>query len=40
MRTFFSAADIANMLLYLCSEMGNKISGQVVSVDGHMENLR
>ena len=40
MLTFVSAADVANMLLYLCSSVGNKISGQAVSVDGHTEILR
>jgi len=34
MRTGVSPYDIANMALFLCSDMGAKISGQVISVDG------
>ena len=40
LRTFVSAQDIANMVLFLCSPAGNKISGQALSVDGHTESLR
>jgi NAD(P)-dependent dehydrogenase (short-subunit alcohol dehydrogenase family) len=40
MRRMVSAQDIANMILYLCSEAGSLISGQAVSVDGHIEALR
>lgn len=40
MRTFVSAADVANLILFLCSEAGSKISGQALSVDGHTETLR
>ena len=34
MRTGVSPYDIANMALFLSSDMGAKISGQVISVDG------
>lgn len=39
MRTFVTARDIAEMILFLCSPAGAKISGQAISVDGHTENL-
>lgn len=39
MRTFVSAADIAHMVLFICSDAGAKISGQALSVDGHTEKL-
>lgn len=40
MRTFVSQQDIANLVLFLCSPAGSKISGQALSVDGHTETLR
>lgn len=40
MRTFVSTDDVANMILFLCSEAGSKISGQSLSVDGFTETLR
>jgi NAD(P)-dependent dehydrogenase (short-subunit alcohol dehydrogenase family) len=40
MGTFVQAQDIANMVLFLTSAAGNKISGQALSVDGHTETLR
>ena len=40
MGTFVQAQDIANMVLFLASVAGNKISGQALSVDGHTETLR
>lgn len=39
MRCFIDAQDIANMVLFLCSDAGAKISGQALSVDGHTETL-
>ncbi|KLN59455.1 3-ketoacyl-ACP reductase [Kiloniella spongiae] len=39
MRTFVSPLDIANMILFASSPKGNKISGQVLTVDGHTEGL-
>jgi NAD(P)-dependent dehydrogenase (short-subunit alcohol dehydrogenase family) len=40
MRTFVTTRDVTNMILFLCSEAGSKISGQSLSVDGHTETLR
>ncbi len=40
LHTFVTKQDIANMALYLCSDIGSKISGQAVTVDGHTETLR
>ncbi|WP_306045766.1 SDR family oxidoreductase [Nioella sp. MMSF_3534] len=37
MKTWVSAQDIANMALFLASDMGNKVSGQAMAVDGHTE---
>jgi len=31
-----SGLDVANMVVYLCSEQGSWISGQLYSVDGGM----
>ncbi|WP_085910113.1 SDR family oxidoreductase [Kiloniella majae] len=39
MRTFVSPEDIANMILFASSPKGSKISGQVLTVDGHTEGL-
>lgn len=39
MRTFVSADDIANMVFFLTSDAGAKISGQAIAVDGHTETL-
>jgi NAD(P)-dependent dehydrogenase (short-subunit alcohol dehydrogenase family) len=40
LRTFVTAQDIANTVLYLCSPAGSKINGQALSIDGHTETLR
>jgi NAD(P)-dependent dehydrogenase (short-subunit alcohol dehydrogenase family) len=40
MRTFVTAQDVANMILFLASPAGNKISGQALSIDGNTETLR
>ncbi|MDX1542006.1 MAG: SDR family oxidoreductase [Geminicoccaceae bacterium] len=32
--------DIAHMILYLCSDAGRLVSGQVIGVDGNVEYLR
>ena len=37
MKTWVKAQDIANMALFLASDMGNKVSGQAMAVDGHTE---
>ncbi len=39
LRTFVDAADIAEMVLFLCSDAGARISGQAMTVDGHTESL-
>jgi NAD(P)-dependent dehydrogenase (short-subunit alcohol dehydrogenase family) len=39
LRTFVSADDIANMVVFICSDLGARISGQALSVDGHTETL-
>lgn len=38
MRTFVSAHDVANMAVFLASVGAARVSGQVISVDGHTEN--
>jgi len=40
MKTFITASDVAGMILFLCSEAGNRISGQALGIDGHIETLR
>lgn len=37
--SFVSAEDIANMVVFVCSDLGRNISGQALSVDGHTETL-
>lgn len=39
MRAFIEAEDIAETALFLASEAAAKISGQFISVDGHLENV-
>ena len=39
LRSFVEAQDIANMVLFVCSEAGARISGQALAVDGHTESL-
>ncbi len=38
MRTFVRAEDIADMAVFLASSGAQRVSGQVISVDGHTEN--
>ena len=38
MRTFVEASDIADMAVFLGSDAARRVSGQVISVDGHTEN--
>lgn len=40
LHTFVTAQDIADMVLFLCSGAGSKISGQALAVDGNFETLR
>lgn len=39
MRTWVEAQDIANAIHFLASDAGSKISGQILSIDGHTETL-
>ncbi|MCO4847065.1 MAG: SDR family oxidoreductase [Yoonia sp.] len=38
MRSFVDASDIANMAVFLGTDVSRMVSGQVISVDGHTEN--
>jgi NAD(P)-dependent dehydrogenase (short-subunit alcohol dehydrogenase family) len=38
MRTFVEARDVAAMAIFLTSEAGRYVSGQIIAVDGHTEN--
>jgi NAD(P)-dependent dehydrogenase (short-subunit alcohol dehydrogenase family) len=40
MKQLISPQDIANMILFLCSDAGRLVSGQVIGVDGNIEYLR
>jgi NAD(P)-dependent dehydrogenase (short-subunit alcohol dehydrogenase family) len=39
MRTFVTQDDVVNLVLFVCSDKGSKISGQALAVDGHTEHL-
>ena len=39
MRTFVDPGEIADMVVFLASARGKRISGHVISVDGHTETL-
>ncbi len=39
MRTFIGTSDVADLILFICSDRGAKISGQALTVDGHTETL-
>ncbi|MFT7372632.1 MAG: NAD(P)-dependent dehydrogenase (short-subunit alcohol dehydrogenase family) [Oleiphilaceae bacterium] len=39
LRLFVSPDDIANMAIFLSSELGASLSGQAIAIDGHTENL-
>lgn len=38
MRCFVEARDAADMAVFLASDAARRVSGQVISVDGHTEN--
>jgi NAD(P)-dependent dehydrogenase (short-subunit alcohol dehydrogenase family) len=40
MKGLISPHDVANMILFLCSDAGRLVSGQVIGVDGNVEYLR
>ena len=40
LRTLIAADDIAETVLFLCSDSGARISGQALAVDGHTETMR
>ncbi|NJN82564.1 MAG: SDR family oxidoreductase [Caldilineaceae bacterium] len=40
LHTFIAAQEIADLVLFLCSDAGRKISGQALSIDGNTETLR
>jgi NAD(P)-dependent dehydrogenase (short-subunit alcohol dehydrogenase family) len=39
LRTFIEPREVANLVLFACSDFGAKISGQALSIDGHTETL-
>jgi NAD(P)-dependent dehydrogenase (short-subunit alcohol dehydrogenase family) len=39
LRTFVTSEDIADMVMYLTSPAGQRISGQALAIDGHTEGL-
>ena len=39
LKTFIAPREIADTALFLCSDLGAKISGQALAVDGHTETL-
>ncbi len=40
MQTLIDPEDIANMMLFICSDAGHLVSGQILGVDGNVEYLR
>jgi NAD(P)-dependent dehydrogenase (short-subunit alcohol dehydrogenase family) len=38
MRSLVTAADVANMAVFLASDQARLVSGQIIAVDGHTEN--
>ncbi len=39
LRTFIDAQDIADMAVFLASDSASRVTGQVMNVDGHLENF-
>ena len=40
LHTFVTAQNIADLILFLCSSAGQRISGQALALDGNTESLR
>jgi NAD(P)-dependent dehydrogenase (short-subunit alcohol dehydrogenase family) len=40
LHTFIQAQDVADLVLFLCSPAGRKVSGQALAIDGDTEHLR
>lgn len=40
MKTLIKPGDIANMMLFICSDAGRLVSGQILGIDGNVEYLR
>ena len=40
LQTFIDPEEVARLVLFICSPLGAKISGQALCVDGHTETLR
>ncbi len=40
LRTMFQAQDIADLVIFLCTPAGRKLSGQALAIDGNTESLR
>ncbi len=38
LRTFIAAQDIADMAIFLAFDQAARVSGQIMNVDGHLEN--
>ena len=39
MQTYVDPEEIADLIVFLCSDYGRHISGQIIGVDGHTETL-
>ena len=39
MQCFVDPEEIADLIVFLCSDYGRHISGQIIGVDGHTETL-
>ena len=39
LKTFVDAEEVVGMVVYLISPLAKKISGQMLVIDGHTENL-
>ena len=39
LNSFVRQADVTAMVLFVCSDLGERISGQALAVDGHTESV-